>query len=177
MRNIHPFEVCGNVYRVKDFSATDGVVVISGDEPNGLPHPMTLLKHCEVFATDGWVELTTREAVNDLVNDALGIIRPVDVLHMLLVRIYEINFAFLKSWKPLDIPRRLTSDLPDGMAAPRMDPVISLIVMAEKATLKELEEYYSTEDAFKMYDMIAVDNLNKALSAESAMNEAKSKRR
>lgn len=43
-----------------------------------------------------------------------------------------------------------------------MTRVIGLLVGRQVATLRELEEYYSVEDAYKMAEILQVDGYNKA---------------
>jgi hypothetical protein len=172
MRKVHAFELFGNQYRVKEFAATEGVEILCETDQHTI-HPIAMLRHCEVWNGDEWAPLKDRESINALVTDAVKMSTPMQVLEAIILKIYHVNFEFLSSWKPVKIPKRLMTGLPTDIEPARVDPVISLIVMADKATMKELEEYYSTADAFKIYDMIAVENLNKALGAEAAAAEAK----
>ncbi len=176
MRKEFTFIVFGNNYRSKQFAAVNGVTLLCDKESADVGHPIAVLNETEVLTTDGWMPLRMPGAIDRYVTDAMGMVSPIVVLDVLCGRVYVDNFGFLNGWKPVNIPRRLVAAVDADMEETRMDPVISLVVMAGKATLRELEEYYSTEDVFKMYDMIAVDNLNKALGSEAAMAEAKSKR-
>lgn len=177
MRKEFTFVVFGNNYRSKQFAAVHGVMLLCDKETADVGHPLRVLDDTEVMTTDGWAPLRTPGAIDRYVTDAMGMVSPIVVLDVLCGRVYVDNFGFLNGWRPVQIPRRLVAAADVDMEAARMDPVISLVVMANKATLRELEEYYSTEDVFKMYDMIAVDNLNKALGSEAAMAEAKAKRK
>jgi hypothetical protein len=176
MRKTIEFDLFGNMYRLKEFAAADGVEILCAADGNP-SHPLVVLQCCDVWTGEQWIPLDNRHNVNTLVTDAMKMTQPAQVLDQLIARIYQFNFDFLQGWKPINVPRRLMADLPKDIEAPRIDPVISLIAMADKATMRELEEYYSTRDAFKMYDMIAVDSLNKALGTEAAVAEAKSKAR
>lgn len=169
MRKIIEFESMGNNYRCRQFSAAMGVALSCS--PNET-HPLEMLSLSEVLTDEGWVPLSSAAAINRYVLDSLGFVAPSAVLETLCGKVYLLNFGFLKDWKPIDIPRRLIAKI-DASESPRMDPVMCIVLMTDKATLKELEEYYSTEDLFDMYDMIAVDNLNKALGSEAAAKEAK----
>ena len=176
MRKSVEFSIFGNNYRLTQFAAVTGLMLVCEDDAHGSAGlPLRMLAETDVWTTDGWVALRDPGAIDRFVTDSLGMVNPVAVLDALCAKVHAENFGFLAEWKPVEIPRRLVVTIDAEMEAPRMDPVISLVVMAGKATLRELEEYYSTEDVFKMYDMIAVDNLNKALGSESAMAEAKAK--
>lgn len=48
-----------------------------------------------------------------------------------------------------------------------VDPFIAHVVSRRLATLKELEEYYGTEDLFDMLEIIAVDDNNQAVANEA----------
>lgn len=176
MRKTIEFDLFGNMYRVKEFAAAYGVEVLCAADGNP-SHPITVLQCCHVWNGNEWIPLDSRQTINALVTDAAKMTQPAQVLEQLIARVYQFNFDFLQSWKPVHVPRRLMTELPKDMEDPRIDPVISLIAMADKATMRELEEYYSTRDAFKMYDMIAIDGLNKALGTEAAIADAKSKAR
>jgi hypothetical protein len=174
MRKTIQFSVFGNNYRTRQFAAANGIDLLCSE--SGMESPVEMLSETEVLATNGWVSIGNSKCIDDFVKDAIGFASPTMVLDALCEKIYTENFGFLANWKPVKIPKRLVASIDAEMESPRMDPVISLVVMSGKATLKELEEYYSTEDVFKMYDMIAVDNLNKALGSEAAMAESKSRR-
>ena len=49
-----------------------------------------------------------------------------------------------------------------------MDGFIGAIVASGKATLKELKESYTLEDAFDLWEVIAVTNYNEFLAIEHA---------
>jgi hypothetical protein len=174
MRHSIEFDLFGNQYRNLEFAAVDGVDILCDDDDKKT-HPLQMLKHCDVWNGEAWIPLNSRERINDLVTDAAKMSTPMQVLDALIVMVFKLNFDFLKTWKPVNIPKRLLSDVPDDLEASRIDPVISLIVMSDKATMRELEEYYSTVDAFKIYDMIAVENVNRALGTEAAIADAKAK--
>ena len=171
MRKTSQFSIFGNNYRTHQFAAARGVEMLC--EGSASANPVALLSGTEVLATEGWLELSGIGAINALVKDSLGLAASLVVLDALCAKVYEENFGFLASWKPVAIPKRFVSTIDFKIEEYKIDPVISTVVMAGQATIRELEEYYSTEDAFKMYDMIAVDSLNKALGSEAAMADAK----
>lgn len=49
-----------------------------------------------------------------------------------------------------------------------MPRVIAIIVGAGKATLKELQTFYSIRDAYDLLELIAIDNENERRMIESA---------
>ena len=49
-----------------------------------------------------------------------------------------------------------------------IDSLIGAIVSSGKATLKELKESYTIEDAFNLYEIIATDAYNERLAIEHA---------
>lgn len=52
-----------------------------------------------------------------------------------------------------------------------VDPLIATIIADGKATLKELKESYSLEDAFYLYEIIAVTRYNEYLAIEHARKQ------
>ena len=51
-----------------------------------------------------------------------------------------------------------------------IEPVIGLIISKKLATFKELEEYYSLEDAVDLFEIIEIDCYNEYKQAESLKN-------
>jgi hypothetical protein len=73
-------------------------------------------------------------------------------------------------------PRRFFSDIEQNKLE-QEDPHIERVIAAKYATLRELQEFYSTADLFRLLDVIANDNLNAALASEAARAEAIAKRK
>lgn len=51
-----------------------------------------------------------------------------------------------------------------------IEPVIGFIISKKLATFKELEEYYSLEDAVDLFEIIEIDCYNEYKQAESLKN-------
>jgi hypothetical protein len=136
--------------------------------------PVLLLKDTSIkVGQKKWVPLDNRVAINDYVKDVLGIMNGHEVIDSVLALITEYNFGFLSTWKPIHIPARLCAPIGDKEKVTfEDDPVMAQLIANQIATMKELEEYYSLQDAFRMYDILISDNLNKALSAEASHKEA-----
>lgn len=47
-----------------------------------------------------------------------------------------------------------------------IDPVIAHVISRRLATLKEVDEYYGTEDIFDMLEILSVDDNNQAIANE-----------
>lgn len=67
--------------------------------------------------------------------------------------VYDFSFGFLKTWKGVKVPRRFISDA-KSVSTEYTDPLISQLIQEDYASLRELEEYYSLEDAFRMFDIM-----------------------
>jgi 5,10-methylenetetrahydrofolate reductase len=138
--------------------------------------PIVLLKDTCIKLKDELIPLDNREAINEYVRDVLDLITGHRVLAGILGLVNEFNFEFLNNWHPIHIPSRLCSTVIEhDKGSFDDDPIMSLLVSNQYATMKELEEYYSLEDAFRMYDILVESNLSKALTTESVYKESKRK--
>lgn len=172
MRKTKYFSAFGNDYRIRQYSAADGLSFLKSIE--SVP-PVQLLKNTYAVIDDGLICLDNRESINDYVCDILDKIGSQDVLMSLLESVKEFNFDFLNTWKSIKIPKRLCASEDAIYPESCDDPIISHLIASKTATLRELETYYSTEDAFRMYNIIVEDSLTKALITETAHKEAESK--
>jgi hypothetical protein len=154
MRKTKEFMVFGNKYRITQLAAAVAFDRISKGSDDFFP----LL---ETATIDG-VRLDTKEAINEKVKDSLDFIKPRLVLSSLVDVINDFNFGFFDKRKPPKLPNYMRSTSEDVPRHSDESPVIGLLVAEGKATLRELEEYYSLEDAFRLYDIIFIDKLNQA---------------
>lgn len=161
---IKEISLFGVRYRTCQFSAMEGMEKFDSNEI----HPCTLLSKTEVQTKKGkWKSLSNHEVVNKYVRDLLGVFTPLQVLGVLVELVRGENFGFLSSWKGVRVPTRFLSDSKQ-VNSEYTTPMLTTLINTNMATLKELEEYYSLEDAFRMFDMISMKNVNEALSNEAA---------
>lgn len=140
-----------------------------------IDHPCGLLSQTQVEAKDEsgkvfWIGLLDSEAINEFVTDKAKVLPPRLVLSGVMSLVYGWNFDFLVNWKSAKIPSRFTDGAP-SISSKNMEPMASQLIQDGVASLKELEEYYSLEDAFKMFDTILIKGINQALSQEAAMKK------
>lgn len=128
--------------------------------------PMEVLCLTEVKRGDVWVPLTTPEAINELVRDKAAILPGVLVLKGLCSIVSDFNFAFLVGWHGVKVPNRFI-DGTEGVSTKYSKPMISQLVN-DGIPLRDLEEYYSLEDAFRMFDIRMAKGVNEALATEAA---------
>lgn len=166
------FPCVGGTYRTKEFPAVSGLELLYKFDEAA---PVTVLQHTEVLIDDQWIKLDSKQAINDFVVDPVGFVSPLVVLKELRESVKEMNFGFLATWKGIKVPGRFQSQA-KTVKSEYSAPLVSNLIQADKATLRELEEYYSVEDAFKMFDIVLVSTVNKALAQEEADKEAKRKR-
>jgi hypothetical protein len=170
MKKIKSFSAFGKQYRTEQFSAVQGLDLLYGADD---AHPCELLSKTEVFAADGvWRCLSEGEVINANVVDVAGVLAPRVVLNGLLSLVHDFNFQFLAGWKSAKVPSRFTDDS-NSISSANIPPMAAQLIQDGAASLRELEEYYSLEDAFKMFDTIMVKGINHALSHESAMKKNK----
>ncbi|RZF31324.1 hypothetical protein EVC45_02405 [Paraburkholderia sp. UYCP14C] len=168
------FTSFGVGYRIKQMSAAAAFAVFVARDAD--PHPLEALAGMEAFDSErGFVPLNDEMSVNTLVRDTRTIVKPRLVLNGLIKVAFDFNCGFLKGRKRIRVPSYLRSDS-EPQELDGEDPVLSALVAEDKATLRELEEYYSLEDAFRIYDIYFRDRLERAKAQHAAMKEAKSKR-
>ncbi len=157
------FDMFGNKYRVRQFNAEFGICIVNSKEEN----PIDILSETEIFKNE-WIKLDNRESINEHVKDSIDQLPPVTVLRLLISVVKEFNFEFLDSWKGVRIPPRF---IQDGAAidSKYSDPMIAQLVQDDVASLRELQEYYSLEDAFRMFDIKVAKAVNEAIANEVAM--------
>lgn len=156
------FDAFGVQYRVTQFPAVTCMAMLGT-----ITSPVEELSRTEVKAQTGWVLLDNRAAINEYVVDKVNVLPPVIVLRGILRLVHDHSFAFTKEWKGIKIPLRLQGD-GEIKNSTHIQPMMAQILTEGMATLRELEEYYSLEDAFKMFDIIVAKSVNSALAHEAA---------
>ncbi len=136
-------------------------------------HPCDMLSQTSAQRADGsWATLDNQAAINDHVVDAANVLAPRLVLNALLSLVGDFNFKFMEGWKAVKVPARF-ADGATTVTSKNVDPMASQLIQDGVATLRELEDYYSLEDAFKMFDTIMVKGVNSALSHEASVKKSK----
>ncbi|WP_261525992.1 hypothetical protein [Burkholderia multivorans] len=173
-RQAKEFESFGVRYRIQQMSAFEAFAfVMMKEEPN----PIDILRSSAAEAkVDGrWVALDSAEAVDAYVRDVAGALQPRAVLNGLVRVATEYNWGFLNTRKQEKVPSYLRSDSTvrsvDGVS-----PIMGAIIATGKASLRELQEFYSLADAFQIFDVIFADQLNKAQASYDAAQAMKTKR-
>lgn len=166
------FSAFGVKYRTCHFSAVRGLEVMAAGER---AHPCEMLSETEVFVEgSGWLSLSRPEVINEHVKDPVGIVSPRLALNGILSLVRDYNFEFVHRWKGTKVPTRFLSDA-KTISSSNIDPLIDQLMQDGVATLRELEEYYSIEDAFKMFDSIMIKGINQALAHEASMKKTSRK--
>lgn len=163
------FSIFGVDYRTSQFPAIPALDIMANV---AAVHPIDNLRLTQVNVDGVWTNLDTREAVNALVIDRAYILPPRMVLQAVLKLVNEFSFGFTSDWKGVKIPKRFASGV-EPKTSSHVDPLIAQLLQEEVATLRDLEEYYSLEDAFKMFDVMVAKGVNAALSHEAAMKSRK----
>lgn len=164
------FDIFGTHYKTVQFPAVGSLDLMGR---MSYAHPMEVLSRTASMDKEGkWVALEDRASINQYVRDAAGVLPPILVLRGLTKVITEFSFGFAQGWKGIKIPPRFKSGV-EPRSSKYVDPVIGQILQEGMASLRELEEYYSLEDAFKMFDLIAVKGVNAALAHEAATKGVK----
>jgi len=169
------FTVFGRQYRSRQFAAVRALELMA--MPGDIP-PCIILGNTEAMIMDGmretgvWCRLDTTEAINLHVRDGIGKMPPIMVMRAITVYSSDHTFKFLKTWRGVKVPSRFRGDS-TPVNSVSVDPLIAQLLQDGIATLRELEEYYSLEDAFKMFDVAVAKGVNQALANEDSMKKSK----
>lgn len=170
MKKITKFEAFGIKYKTMQFSAMEGLALIEDDDAM---HPCKLLANTQVWTEDaGWCDLSDQNVLNDNIKDLAGVLAPRIALNGITSLVHDFNFQFLNNWKGVKVPARFI-DGAHSVSSKHIEPMAAQLIQDGAATLRELEEYYSLEDAFKMFDAIMMKGVNQALSQEAATKKNK----
>lgn len=165
------FEAFGLQYRTTQFSAIEGLAIM---KEGSSVRPDVFLKDTYVVFPDGEFRLNTPANVDKYVMDVIANLTPRIVLTGIMGIVSEFNFGFLANWNPVSVPSRFTSGV-EAVTSDFVDPLVSSIIQSNTASLRDLEEYYSLEDAFAMMDIMTAKGVNEAMAHEAAQEEAKRK--
>lgn len=73
-----------------------------------------------------------------------------------------------------DKTRIATAGLADDMIIPdRVPPLVYLLISKGAATLRDLREVYTIEDAIDLYEIVLVDAYNQVQAAEASRRKTK----
>lgn len=162
------FSMFGRRYRTTQFAAIPALDIMDNHHDD----PVAILAKTASFENGHWMALNTPEAINALVHDELYKIAPRMALNGLMSLVGEFSFGFLHYWRGAKVPSRFSSGSP-SISSNNIDPTVGTLITEGLASMKELEEYYSLEDAYKMFDALIVKNVNSALSQEAATSKPK----
>lgn len=162
------FEIFGLKYKTKQFSAIEGLKIL--DELLTV-HPTIILRQTQIFHDENWINLDYH-SINNLVKDFANAVSPRMALKVLTSHVSDINFGFLDNWKVIQVPSRFLSNA-KTVKVEGIEPIVSTLVQEGVASIRELEEYYSIEDAYRMFDIIMSKAVNNLLGQEEAEREAK----
>jgi hypothetical protein len=160
------FIIFGREYKTVQYAAVPALEIMANSHNM---RPEEILRQTWAKDSDGhWVQLDAREPINAHVVGSSGTIPPRMVLQALLKAVNEFSFGFVSGWQGVKVPRRFTEGS-EPRESQHADPLIATLFSEHVASLRELEEYYSLEDAFKMFDVLVAKGVNAALANEAAM--------
>lgn len=170
MRKSKEFVAFGVEYRSTQLAAVPAFAILA--QPEDI-HPCVLFEHTEVKDHSGvWQPLSSPKNVDEFVVDVTGSLAPRIVLNGVIGLVRDHNFGFLHGWQSVKIPMRFQGN-GSSISSAASDPMIAQLISQGSATLRELEEYYSLFDAFKMFDILVADSVNEARANEAASKAAK----
>lgn len=83
-----------------------------------------------------------------------------------------VQLQFFSEWQDLRLPRIDNGEIA-SVDFKNIDPLIGALINEKQATLKELKEDYTLEDAFLMWECIIVKKTNEYLAHKHAEKKAK----
>ena len=174
MRKVKTADLFGHNYRMTQLSAASAFeqmyLASGGDDLLPLVSTVEFI-NAENGAA---IRLDNAAAINANVKDRIDVMKPRLVLSALYQAVHEFNFGFLENRKAVKVPRHLTSDLDvEVRSVEGESPILATLIAEGKATLRELQEFYSLEDAFLIYDVLFIEKLNNAEIQHAAMKSAK----
>jgi hypothetical protein len=185
MRKQMTFDLFGSSYRIRQMAATEGLKRLESEKPME-EDAVAVLAEAEAHVFDSaakqgrgaWVPLGSAQAVDTYVKDCregvghMFMLRPQQVLQHLLSAVHNHNFSFAAGWSFVKFPKRLQAADIAWEPPKEIGGLILSLMSSRQATLKELQTFYSVEDAYFMQQAMASDSLRSALLHEDAMKEA-----
>lgn len=86
----------------------------------------------------------------------------------------ELQLLFFSTWQSVRYPRIDGGEIA-WVDFKNIDSLVGLVIAEGKATLKELQESYSLEDLFYLYEVIMVTKSNEWLAYKHAERQASKK--
>lgn len=166
-RKTTKFDMFGVTYRSKQFACVEGLQVMDSSRE---PGPLDMLSCTEVLVGSDWVALDSRDSINANVQDMAKIMPPVLVLKGLCSVVSDLNFEFLNTWKGIKVPSRFLSDR-QATKTNYANPMVAQLTQSGQISLRDLEEYYSLQDAFVMFDIHMAKAVNEAQANEDAASK------
>jgi len=172
MRSAKEFTMFGQDYRLMQVSAASAFLYMNVDR-DPKTELLALIEGAAIKVEGCWVTLD-EAAINKHVKDRIGVMQPRFVLKALIKVANDLNFGFLQGRKSFTVPSYLRSNHDyEVRHIEGESPVLGMLVADGKATLKELQEFYSLEDAFRIYDILFVEKLNAADAQHEVFTKAK----
>jgi hypothetical protein len=166
------FELGHRQFKTVQFSAFHAYEMIFGQEEF---RPEDLLSDTHIETDNGWISLDEPRTISALIFHPVQLESPLSMLTRLMAKVRAISCDAMYNWTHIKVPKRFLSGS-ESVEAPRGMPILSTLFTEKLATLHELQSVYSLDDALRMYDDFTAQNINKALSSEKSIADAKSKR-
>jgi len=164
MKKIKYFDIFGVEYKTVQFSAAESFPMI---ERIAKLNPLDILPYTSVKCKDEYIILNNEKSINKYVVDKINHVPNFLVLRALLSIVTDFNFSFLANFKPVKIPSKFAKES-KSVFSKYIDIPLSQLIQNQFASLKELEEYYSLEDAFILFDVMISKGINEAYSIDNA---------
>ena len=77
------------------------------------------------------------------------------------------NFGFLENWKPVRFPAAMAGNY-NASECRYIDPIFSTLISSGSATLLQLKQDYSLEEAFQLLEVLTVSRVNEYKAREAS---------
>lgn len=169
MRKTEEFSAFGITIEVTQFSATEGLEILFSKNKQDV---LKMFSSSKIKTENGFESIKTKQQINFIFEDIAGILPPVTVLTAMMKLVENFNFGFLSEWNSVKVPERFTSNS-RSVSSKNTPSIVAQLIQDGIANKRELEEYYSLQDAFEMLDIMTAKAVNAALSQEAAERAAK----
>jgi hypothetical protein len=166
------FELAHKEFKTTQLSAFHSYEILFGGEE---VEPEELLRDTYIKFNGDWIRLDSNKVIAQQVFHPMAIEAPLSALVRLMDKVKRISCDGMYKWEAIQVPKRFLSKA-KTVESPRGMSMLSTLFTEKLATLYELQEVYSLDDALRMYDDFTVKSINSALHQEKAMDDAKSKR-
>jgi hypothetical protein len=143
-------EIRGVRYTIRKLPAVAAKTIIDNKDD------LAVLSSVEVRG----IPLDNEELIDELLPDW-------EVMGELIDIAAHYNFSFLEGWRPIRFPASMAGNY-NASECRYIDPIFSTLISSSSATLLELKQDYSLEEAFQLLEVLTVARVNEYKAREAS---------